>query len=149
MSLVAAGCQMSVPAPAPAPAPAPLHAPHAPAVPDDAQAEPLDPALGWPAPDGGSQPTITCMADERRWGSTCCRTEGAPGRRRWQACHGPQLGKVCHRRGDCDIACECDRAFVHHDGKTGVTGHCAGAPMSGVWTCELDEHGRVTSLIID
>jgi hypothetical protein len=96
-----------------------------------------------------AQPKIECMSDERQWGTTCCRTEGAPGRRRWLSCRGPQLGKVCHRRGDCDIACSCDRSLAHHEGMTGVTGHCSGDKPSGVWLCELDDDGKVSSLIID
>jgi hypothetical protein len=138
--LLVASCQMSVPEPAPVPAP------HAPAVPRDAP-EPADPRIGWPKEDAAA--AVECMRDERQWGTTCCHTEGEPGRRVWQSCHGPQLGKVCHRRGDCDVMCECDRALLHHDGETGATGRCEGAPPSGEWTCEIDEAGKVTSLIID
>src|SRR5450432_533074 len=90
-----------------------------------------------------------CMSDERQWGTTCCRITSEGGRRHWMSCRGPQLGKVCHRKSDCDIACSCDRNLVHHDGRTGVTGHCSGDKPSGEWLCELDDDGKVTSLIID
>jgi len=139
--LLVASCQMSVPEPStpqPAPAPAPVPGP--------------GPTLG-PAPaatpDGGAPTALECMSDEHGRGTTCCHTEGEPGFRHWESCRGPQLGKPCHRRGDCDIDCECDRALLHHDGQTGATGHCEGAPPSGEWTCEIDEAGKITSLIID
>jgi hypothetical protein len=88
------------------------------------------------------------MSDERQWGSTCCRLEGH-GHGRWLSCRGPQLGKPCHAKTDCDMTCECDRSLVHHDGQTGVAGTCTGGLPSGVWLCTLDEAGHVTSIIID
>jgi len=122
-------CQSGSPVPAPPAAPAPIADASIPAAPLTTKTE--------------------CMSDERQWGTTCCRIQGAPGRRRWMSCRGPQLGKVCHRRGDCDIACSCDRNLVHHDGQSGATGHCSGDKPSGEWLCELDDNGLVSSLIID
>jgi len=144
-----ATCQMETSAPT-TPA-APAQAPRdAPVTINDAA---LDPASGVVPIDARVLvPTAAdagCMSDERQWGTTCCRTEGAPGRRRWMSCRGPQLGKECHKKGDCDITCGCDRALVHHDGKTGVTGHCTGFMPSGEWLCVIDEAGKVGSLIID
>ena len=91
---------------------------------------------------------VTCMSDERRWGTTCCRTS-QHGRRTSMSCRGPQLGKSCTRRTDCDLACACDRSLIHHDGQTGVVGTCSGYQPSGEWLCRLDDQGGVTSLIID
>jgi hypothetical protein len=98
---------------------------------------------------GGPVQTIECFSNERRIGNTCCHKDGAAdrGELAWQACRGPQLGKLCHRRGDCDIACSCDQTWVSHDGTVGVTGHCSGGLRTDDWACELDEHGRVWNLV--
>jgi hypothetical protein len=114
-----------------------------------ASCQQMPPAPPPPPAAPATTAAVECLSDERQWGTTCCHSEGEPGFHHWTSCRGPQLGKVCHRRGDCDIDCECDRALVHHDGETGVTGHCEGPPPSGQWTCEVDEAGKVTSLIID
>ena len=88
------------------------------------------------------------MSDERRWGTTCCRSKPERGHHAL-VCRGPQLGKACHKKSDCDIQCGCDRSLVHHDGDTGVTGRCIGFLPPGEWLCTLDDSGRVSSLIID
>lgn len=98
--------------------------------------------------DAAPVAAVDCMSDERQWGTTCCRSQGV-GRRRWMSCRGPQLGKTCHKKSDCDITCGCDPSLIHHDGETGATGHCTGTMPSGEWLCTLDEAGRVSSLIID
>jgi hypothetical protein len=95
---------------------------------------------------------MECWSDEQRFGNTCCRKEAAverQGELPWQACRGPQLGKECHRSGDCDIACSCDRQWTNHDGVAGVTGRCSGGKRTDDWLCELDEHGLVSSWNID
>jgi hypothetical protein len=100
-----------------------------------------------PAPTAAA--AASCMSDERQFGTTCCRSEAARGEHRELTCRGPQLGKTCHKKSDCDIICECDRSLVHHDGMTGVAGTCGGFLPPGEWLCELDEDGKVTSLILD
>ena len=74
-------------------------------------------------------------------------------------CHGPQVGKACTKKGDCDIACSCDDphqrlnprdgAIGPKDGTTGITGHCAGSLQIGVWMCQINEQGVVSHLIVD
>jgi hypothetical protein len=87
---------------------------------------------------------MQCRSDERRTGNTCCRKDGEPS---WLACRGPQLGKACHRRGDCDIACSCNEKWSHPGGTAGLAGHCTGGGRTGDGVCVLDERGLVSGLI--
>ena len=156
--LVAASCSGSAP---PATPPQP---------PRTADAAPVDAAPAAVAPDGpgpGATAAVPpdCAPDERRYGSACCRgTQGRDPRDRFPgmtflSCHGPRIGAPCRAKTDCDVACSCDApdellrpgdgAQGPADGTTGVVGHCQGALQIGVWMCQLDEHGRVSRVIVD
>jgi hypothetical protein len=107
----------------------------------------------------------TCSAsDDVRYGSTCCEQTTNAGEPHAPGeivldCHGPQIGKPCTRKGDCDILCACpgqdgplsndDGPSGPVDGTKGVTGTCSGILQVGVWRCEIDEDGKVTHVIID
>ena len=106
---------------------------------------PDDAALAAPAP------VADCAPAERQWGTTCCRIEKRerPSHDSGMVCRGPNLGKTCAKKADCDLACQCDAKYIHKDGLTGVTGTCIGGQPAGEWLCILDENGRVVSRIID
>lgn len=101
-----------------------------------------------PPPPATGAPAVTCMSDERQFGTSCCRAQPRPSRTSL-TCRGPQIGQACRKKSDCDIICRCDDALVHKDGLTGVTGTCGGTLLAGQWMCELDAKGAVSSLIID
>jgi len=75
------------------------------------------------------------------------------------SCDGPQIGKACRAKGDCDVVCSCDPDSAHlgggtppqgpADGTRGAVGHCGGRLQVGTWMCEIDEHGAVTHVIVD
>jgi hypothetical protein len=117
--------------------------------------------MGWSA----TTPTAaTCAgSDEKLYGSTCCRSSGkgageaSPGAI-ILSCHGPQIGKACTRRSDCDLACFCEVQTGPLSntsgpsgpaiGTKGVTGACGGLLQMGVWMCQIDENGVVIHRII-
>jgi len=109
------------------------------------------------------------MRGQRRYGSTCCESVRAdseyelprsPGAVITE-CNGPQIGRPCTSRKDCDVACFCDphadRVLLRPgdapsgppDGTRGVTGSCGGRIQVGVSICEIDEFGKVVHKIID
>jgi hypothetical protein len=100
--------------------------------------------------------------DQRLYGTTCCTVEKIDEHHKYPGmtfltCRGPQVGKACHSKRDCDVACSCDgdspgRPGDRHgpkDGTKGVTGRCADSRQIGVWMCDIDEKGVVTHLIVD
>jgi hypothetical protein len=124
------------------------------------------PAAAVPPPAAAVAPVAgTCTGpNERLWGTTCCEHEPDPGDARFPGqiatdCHGPQVGKPCARRGDCDIACSCDPPGEllrpgqggqgPANGTRGVTGTCTGVIQIGVWMCRIDENGVVGHVILD
>jgi hypothetical protein len=108
---------------------------------------------------------IECVGrDARRWGTTCCHLTGGPREQRTpgevvMTCDGPNVGRPCTRKSDCDVACSCDppTAFLSPDddtnspadGTRGVTGRCAGVFQIGVWRCRIDDQGVVGHEIVD
>jgi hypothetical protein len=115
-------------------------------------------------PDARLAAAAACGYGEERWGTTCCKAEGrdeegkSPGMV-FLSCRGPQIGKPCRAKTDCDIACSCDdpdEPLGNHntpqgpaDGTTGAIGHCTGLRQIGVWMCDIDENGRVGHVIVD
>ncbi|MFT3699028.1 MAG: hypothetical protein QM831_38135 [Kofleriaceae bacterium] len=104
-----------------------------------------------PTPPAAPVVKADCLPDERQWGTTCCRIEKTqrPSHDSGMHCRGPNLGKACTKKGDCDLECQCDAQYIHKDGLTGVGGTCIGGQPAGEWLCILDENGRVVSRIID
>ncbi len=110
-------------------------------------------------------PIVTsCVGPRKRLhGTTCCESKGSqetdhPGEV-FLECSGPQIGKTCTKKGDCDVVCFCkgqptlvspgdDRAGPA-DGTRGQTGVCGAKLQVGVWMCEIDEKGAVTHVIVD
>ena len=97
-------------------------------------------------------------------GTTCCESEKISEDRKFPGmayltCTGPQIGKPCKAKGECDIACSCDDPKQRlnpsngpigpKDGTRGVVGICAGQLQIGVWMCRIDEHGVVSHMIVD
>ncbi|HUJ62278.1 MAG TPA: hypothetical protein VLX92_27415 [Kofleriaceae bacterium] len=101
-----------------------------------------------PPPAAPPEAVPRCMSDERQWGTTCCTVEPWRGGHDALHCRGPQIGKPCTKSSDCDIACACDPALVHHDGER-ATGTCTGLLPPGEWLCHVGNDGRVVSMIID
>jgi hypothetical protein len=115
-----------------------------------------------PPPSG---PIVTsCVGPRKRLhGTTCCESKGSqetdhPGEV-FLDCSGPQIGKTCTKKGDCDVVCFCKGQATlispgagpagPADGTRGQTGVCGGTLQVGVWTCEIDEKGAVTHVIVD
>jgi hypothetical protein len=75
------------------------------------------------------------------------------------SCRGPQIGKPCQRKQDCDVACFCGaqqgpldpraRPAGPPDGTRGHTGVCGGTLQAGVWMCQINDKGLVSRMIID
>ena len=116
-----------------------------------------------PPPPGA--PTVTsCVGSNKRlYGSTCCEARGSrqeehPGEV-FLDCSGPQIGKACAKKADCDVVCFCkgQTSLVSPgasqagpaDGTRGQTGFCGAQLQVGVWMCEIDEKGAVTHVIVD
>jgi len=152
-------CRTPPPPPAPpAPRAAPLPAPDAPpatdaALPDATGAVSIAPTPSQPACEG---------PDRRAYGSTCCDLNREPDMipgMVYLSCYGPQIGKACHARRDCDVVCSCDPPDAHlgggtppagpPDGTRGAVGHCGGRMQIGTLMCEIDEHGIVGHIIVD
>jgi hypothetical protein len=101
-------------------------------------------------------------ADRRLYGSTCCEVnrieDKVPGMV-YLSCAGPQIGKACRAKGDCDVVCSCDPPDAYlgggtpprgpADGTRGAVGRCGGRLQIGTWMCQIDEHGTVTHVIVD
>ncbi|HEY1954011.1 MAG TPA: hypothetical protein VGH28_00315 [Polyangiaceae bacterium] len=108
-------------------------------------------------------PAPTCGPGETRYGSTCCLPAHAREEDKYPGmvyldCHGPQIGRVCRKETDCDVACSCDPdpllsprdgPLGPRDGTRGAVGHCAGRLQLGVFQCRIDEHGVVGHLIVE
>ena len=101
-------------------------------------------------------------SDRRAYGSTCCEVNREPDKipgMVFLSCDGPQIGKPCHAKGDCDVVCSCDPPDAHlgggtppagpTDGTRGAVGRCGGRLQVGTWMCEIDEHGIVGHVIVD
>ena len=110
-----------------------------------------------PTPEAGAPTPMeaaTCMSDEHLYGTTCCHRED-PNPGGMLECRGPQIGKPCNKRGDCDVICECDAqsdaGSPWSDQECGAcnSAHCGGFIPDGVWICIRDESGKVTSLIVN
>ena len=127
--------------------------------------EPAPPAPPPPAPPPPAPVATDCVGSDRRlYGTTCCDVERIEQDRKYPGqiylhCRGPQIGRACHAKADCDVACSCDppdRPLSPGagpqgpaDGTTGVTGACVGQLAIGVWMCRLDEDGKVSHMIVD
>jgi hypothetical protein len=96
----------------------------------------------------------------RLHGTTCCESVGEGDRRYpgevYLQCRGPQIGKPCKSKNDCDIVCSCALPGAlgkdedgPKDGTPGVTGHCDGTLRVGTWMCQIDEKGLVAHWIVD
>ena len=156
-ALACCACIVACHAPSP-PAPSTPPARHAAPPPDaalpDATADaPIPKPVAWAACEG---------PDRRAYGSTCCDVDREPDKIPGQvflSCSGPQIGKACRAKGDCDVVCSCDPPDAHlgggtdpqgpPDGTRGAVGRCGGRLQVGTWMCEIDEHGVVGHVIVD
>ncbi len=99
---------------------------------------------------------------QRSYGTTCCDVIDNHGVRfpgqQTLICRGPQVGRPCQRKQDCDLVCFCeDHGMLSPGagapgpppGTSGHTGVCGGTLQAGVWMCEIDEKGLTTRVIID
>jgi hypothetical protein len=155
---------------------APASAPAQPPPSDDPATAPQPIATSaMPAPAPSSAPAPTSLAssltppectgaDEQLRGSTCCqrhaiRDESKHPGQVFLDCHGPQIGKSCTAKTDCDVVCSCepddglksphDDPSGPKDGTRGVQGVCRGRLQIGVWMCQIDERGVVSHVIVD
>ncbi len=118
-----------------------------------------------PAPTATSSAPADCVGPDRRLrGSTCCTVTRISNERRFPGqeflrCEGPQIGRPCTSKRDCDVACSCDaddsprdprdERHAPKEGTKGLTGFCSGRRQIGVWMCDIDEDGAVTHIIVD
>lgn len=122
------------------------------------------PTVAVPVAISSAPPPACTGTDQRLYGSTCCRVTRATHENRFPgqtflSCVGPQVGKPCTKKGDCDIACSCDaddsprdprdERSGPKDGTKGLTGFCSGRRQAGVWMCDIDENGVVSHVIVD
>lgn len=103
-------------------------------------------------------------ANEQLHGSTCCEKHAISEQNKYPGqvfldCHGPQIGRACSAKTDCDVVCSCepdsglksprDDPAGPKDGTRGAQGRCSGRLQIGVWMCQIDEKGVVTHVIVD